>query len=120
MPIYQYECSSCNTVFEKRQGFHDEPLAICPEGHNDVRRLIAMPAIVFKGSGFYINDSKGDKSSANGVSKDKESKEKDSPSEDKSGSNGSEKKTESKAESKTTESSKASSDSSKSSSSSSD
>ncbi len=58
MPIYEYECLDCGTVFEKRQSFSDEPKADCPNGHSDTRRLLAAPAIVFKGSGFYINDSR--------------------------------------------------------------
>lgn len=58
MPIYEYECLNCGTVFEKRQSFSDEPKADCPNGHADTRRLLAAPAIVFKGSGFYINDSR--------------------------------------------------------------
>ncbi len=66
MPIYEYECLTCGEKFEKRQSFSDEPKADCPNGHSRTRRLIAAPAIVFKGSGFYVNDSKG-KNSANGV-----------------------------------------------------
>ena len=67
MPIYEYECLTCGDVFEKRQGFNDEPKADCPQGHADTRRLVVAPAIVFKGSGFYINDSRqADKSKLNG------------------------------------------------------
>ena len=66
MPIYEYECLTCGLKFEKRQSFSDEPVADCPNGHSDTRRLIAAPAIVFKGSGFYVTDSKG-KNSANGA-----------------------------------------------------
>ncbi|RME75524.1 MAG: zinc ribbon domain-containing protein [Chloroflexi bacterium] len=65
MPIYEYECQVCGEIFEKRQSFHDEPKATCPHGHTDTRRLLAAPAIVFKGSGFYVTDSRG-KNSANG------------------------------------------------------
>ena len=68
MPIYEYECQTCGLTFEKRQGFSDEPVADCPNGHSETHRLIAAPAIVFKGSGFYINDSKSDKKSTNGTS----------------------------------------------------
>lgn len=65
MPIYEYECQTCGTVFEKRQSFSEKPKADCPNGHQDTRRLLAAPAIVFKGSGFYVNDSRA-KNSANG------------------------------------------------------
>jgi putative FmdB family regulatory protein len=98
MPIYEYECLTCGVIFEKRQSFNDEPKANCPNGHAETRRLLAAPAIVFKGSGFYINDSKASKSSANGTSAKSEKTE--SSSESKSDS-----KTETKSESSSSESS---------------
>ena len=67
MPIYEYECLTCGLTFEKRQSFTDEPKATCPNGHPETRRLLAAPAIVFKGSGFYVTDSKS-KNGANGAS----------------------------------------------------
>lgn len=76
MPIYEYECLTCGIIFEKRQSFSDVPKADCPNGHSETRRLLAAPAIVFKGSGFYINDSKGSKSSINGSSPKSEKSEK--------------------------------------------
>lgn len=74
MPIYEYECLTCGVIFEKRQSFSDIPKADCPNGHSETRRLLAAPAIVFKGSGFYINDSKASKSSINGSSSNKNEK----------------------------------------------
>lgn len=58
MPIYEYECRVCGTRFERQQRFDDPPVAICPEGHEDVRRLFFPAGIVFKGSGWYITDSR--------------------------------------------------------------
>ena len=52
MPIYEYQCQTCGTTFEKRQGFHDEPQADCPDGHPNTRRLIAAPALSLKAAGF--------------------------------------------------------------------
>jgi putative FmdB family regulatory protein len=89
MPIYEYECLNCGITFEKRQSFSEEPKANCPNGHAETRRLLAAPAIVFKGSGFYINDSKSSKNSANG-----------SASKSERSDSSSESKTESKAETK--------------------
>jgi putative FmdB family regulatory protein len=89
MPIYEYECLTCGVTFEKRQSFSDEPKADCPNGHAETRRLLAAPAIVFKGSGFYINDSKASKSSINGSSSKSEKSD-----------SGAESKSESKAETK--------------------
>lgn len=80
MPIYEYECLNCGTVFEKRQSFSDEPKADCPNGHADTRRRLAAPAIVFKGSGFYINDSRP-KNGTNGSSSAKSETSSESKSE---------------------------------------
>ena len=82
MPIYEYECLTCGVTFEKRQSFSDESKANCPNGHAETRRLLAAPAIVFKGSGFYINDSKASKSNVNGSAS--KSEKSDSSSETKS------------------------------------
>lgn len=71
MPIYQYECQSCNTNYEVRQSFHDDPLDQCrtPGCEGTPQRLISPVGIVFKGSGFYINDSKNNgRSNGNGKS----------------------------------------------------
>jgi len=89
MPIYEYECLTCGTQFEKRQSFSDAPEAECPNGHDDTRRLLATPAIVFKGSGFYVTDNRG--KAKNGVNRSST----DEKSETKS-----EQKTEAKAEKK--------------------
>lgn len=58
MPTYVYHCDSCDTNFEAVQRFTDAPLTICPQGHEGVRKVITPPAIIFKGSGWYITDSK--------------------------------------------------------------
>ena len=58
MPIYEYECSSCQVRFEKKQGFHDEPVAKCPVCEGAARRVFYPAPIIFKGSGFYITDSR--------------------------------------------------------------
>ena len=87
MPIYEYECKTCGTTFEKRQSFRDEPVADCPHGHSETQRILSAPAIVFKGSGFYINDSK---SKSNGpADKSKKKKTSESKPESKSDSSSS-------------------------------
>ncbi len=60
MPTYQYECSTCQTTFEIKQGFEDPPLSVClvEDCEGKPIRVINPVGIVFKGSGFYINDSK--------------------------------------------------------------
>jgi putative FmdB family regulatory protein len=68
VPIYEYECDACRSRFERRQGFHDEPVAECPECQGPVRRLIHPAPIIFKGSGFYVTDSRGRNAAAEAAS----------------------------------------------------
>ena len=58
MPIYEYECSVCHFHFERRQRFDDEPVDMCPNCQGKARRVIHSVPIIFKGSGFYITDSR--------------------------------------------------------------
>ncbi|WP_129633070.1 FmdB family zinc ribbon protein [Candidatus Oscillochloris fontis] len=68
MPTYVYACDSCGTQFEKFQSFKDEPLTVCLCGQEGkVRRVIQPAGIVFKGAGWYINDSRGSTSSTVGT-----------------------------------------------------
>jgi len=60
MPIYEYECCDCAHSFEVRQGFHDEPISECPKCRGKARRVIRSVPIIFKGSGFYVTDSRPD------------------------------------------------------------
>jgi len=61
MPLYEYHCNQCHTDFEVRRSFSDTGTPECPICHEDahVIRKFSAPAIVFKGSGFYVNDSRG-------------------------------------------------------------
>lgn len=63
MPIYAYACDECGVHFERRQSFSDDPITVCPECGGHTHRLIQPAGIIFKGSGFYVNDSKGSKAS---------------------------------------------------------
>ena len=56
MPIYEYECGSCHHVFERRQRFDEEPVAMCPRCQGKARRVIHSVPVIFKGSGFYSTD----------------------------------------------------------------
>ena len=68
MPRYDYECQTCHHEFELKQSFASEPVATCPNCMNAARRVIHSVPIVFKGSGFYVNDY-GKGSSNNSTSK---------------------------------------------------
>jgi putative FmdB family regulatory protein len=56
MPLYEYQCESCDERFERIQRFSDPPVAECPACGGPVRKLLSSPAIQFKGSGWYITD----------------------------------------------------------------
>ncbi len=58
MPIYEYECDSCGHCFERKQGFHEKPVAVCPTCKGKARRVIHSVPVIFKGSGFYVTDSR--------------------------------------------------------------
>ena len=65
MPTYDYECSACGHTFDAFQSMSENPLRKCPRcGKNTLKRLIgAGLGIIFKGSGFYVNDSRSASSS---------------------------------------------------------
>lgn len=64
MPTYQYACPDCGAEFERVQKFADKPIKKCPIcGKSKVHRVVGRIAVTFKGSGFYINDSKSSSSS---------------------------------------------------------
>ncbi len=56
MPLYEYECFVCGFRFEKIQKVSAEPLKTCPECGGAVRRLMGVPALQFKGTGWYVTD----------------------------------------------------------------
>ena len=68
MPTYVYACDSCGAQFEQFQSFKDEPVRTCPSCAGAVRRVFQPVGIVFKGSGWYITDSR--KTSSATVAKD--------------------------------------------------
>jgi putative FmdB family regulatory protein len=63
MPTYEYECTACKKRFERTQRFTDPPVTECPECGGPVRRVLFPAGIVFKGSGWYITDSRKSTSS---------------------------------------------------------
>ena len=59
MPMYTYRCQSCGVEFKKIQTFLVKPLKRCPECRTGtVRRVLQLPVIVFKGSGWYSTDNR--------------------------------------------------------------
>ncbi len=60
MPTYQYACTECGHAFEQFQSFSDDALTVCPECEGRLRKVFNAVGVVFKGSGFYRNDSRTD------------------------------------------------------------
>jgi len=58
VPLYDYKCTSCSHQYEMREGFDAPPRQPCPQCGNEAKRVLHPPPIVFKGSGFYITDSR--------------------------------------------------------------
>jgi len=58
VPTYQYACTECGEHIEKVQKFSDAPLSVCPVCGGRLRKVFSPVGIVFKGSGFYRNDSR--------------------------------------------------------------
>jgi putative FmdB family regulatory protein len=69
VPTYEYHCDTCDRNFDVVQSFHDDPLTACPTCDSPVRKVFGSVGIVFKGSGFYKNDSRDGKGRS-GASKD--------------------------------------------------
>jgi putative FmdB family regulatory protein len=64
VPTYQYACTECGHAFEQFQSFSDDALTECPECGSRLRKLFNAVGVVFKGSGFYRNDSRDSSKSA--------------------------------------------------------
>jgi len=62
MPIYEYQCTGCNAVFEEWQSGFEEREMACPECGRPASRLISHTSFHLKGSGWYVTDYAGKKS----------------------------------------------------------
>ncbi|WAU85546.1 FmdB family transcriptional regulator [Streptomyces sp. Qhu-G9] len=102
MPTYQYQCTECGEGLEAVQKFTDDALTECPSCSGRLKKVFSAVGIVFKGSGFYRNDSRGSSSSSSpasksGSSSDSKSSTSDSkPSSDSKSSSGSKSSSDSK------------------------
>ena len=65
MPLYVFECDVCGTIFERESHMNDDLLGVtCPNGHSKTHRIYSVPAVIYKGSGFYVNDNRSKVSKA--------------------------------------------------------
>ncbi len=90
MPTYEYACSSCDTTHDIVQTMTDPTLTECPAcGEPTLRKLFNGVGVVFKGSGFYRNDSRSSGSRQDSPSKDSAGTSDKKSSSDSGGSSGS-------------------------------
>lgn len=78
MPLYEYKCLKCGRKTEKIENVSGPHLKKCPHCGGKVEIMFSAPAIQFKGSGWYVTDYGGKKSSGDSGKDDKpatESKE---------------------------------------------
>ena len=58
MPLYDYQCRSCRKTVEVRHGFKETHDDVCPDCGGEMARVFTPAPILFKGSGFYLTDSR--------------------------------------------------------------
>jgi putative FmdB family regulatory protein len=81
MPLYEYQCSKCDKIFEVIEKFSDAPLTVHEGCGGQVVRLLSAPAFQLKGSGWYATDypksgsEKKGETASNGASDSKDSKD---------------------------------------------
>ena len=66
MPTYPYACTACDNRFEIVQAFSDDALTVCDVCGARLRKVFSSVGVVFKGSGFYRNDSRSTAGSTSG------------------------------------------------------
>jgi putative FmdB family regulatory protein len=64
VPTYEYACQRCGRHIEIVQSFRDDPLTTCEACGGELHKVFGSIGIVFKGSGFYRNDSRSSTSSS--------------------------------------------------------
>jgi putative FmdB family regulatory protein len=107
VPTYSYACTECGDRFDAVQAFSDDALTTCEKCSGRLRKLFGNVGVVFKGSGFYRNDSReASKSSSNGSAKSSSSSSSESSGSSDSASSSSSSKESTSSTSSSSESSK--------------
>lgn len=68
MPTYAYACADCGHAFDIVQSFSEDSLTVCPSCGGNLRKQFNAVGVVFKGGGFYRNDSRASSSSSSASS----------------------------------------------------
>jgi putative FmdB family regulatory protein len=58
MPTYEYVCRDCGHHLEVVQSFTDDPLQTCQRCQGKLRKVFSAAGIIFKGSGYYVTDTR--------------------------------------------------------------
>ena len=72
MPTYEYACRDCGEHLEVVQSFKDDPLTECGRCGGRLRKVFSAAGIIFKGSGYYVTDSRPKSSSGSSGEKTSE------------------------------------------------
>ena len=72
MPVYEYECKSCENIIEIQQKISEDPLTSCPDCGSEVKKLVSRSSFHLKGQGWYSDGYSG---SSNSSAKKKDKKE---------------------------------------------
>ncbi len=64
MPTYEYVCRECGEHLEVFQSFRDEALTTCNACQGQLRKVFSPAGILFKGSGFYVTDTRAERNAA--------------------------------------------------------
>ena len=64
VPTYDYQCRACGTVTEVIHSMQENGPSVCELCGGELRRVLFPSGIIFKGSGFYRNDSRASSSSS--------------------------------------------------------
>ncbi len=73
MPTYEYACRDCGEHLEVVQSFKDAPLTECGRCGGQLRKVFSAAGIIFKGSGYYVTDSRKSTADAGSSSSDSSS-----------------------------------------------
>jgi len=65
LPLYEYKCRKCGHRFEKIESMNASTTKKCPKCGSTAERLLAAPAIQFKGTGWYVTDYAGKNAAKN-------------------------------------------------------
>lgn len=76
MPLYDYACTKCGRTHEVRHGFDESYDRPCEACGGPLRRVFNPAPVLFKGSGFYVTDSRGPSTAKAEKSKDEASSSK--------------------------------------------